>query len=390
MTTEVRYVIGVAAGALLGVMLGIPSFSVDQDTESAPPLFSIYCDTFRSPFAGECVPSGSGIILMLLVGAGVGALAAAALGRLWPTPQQDEGGDADGGSPDKRGALGAVLVQARGRIAAVAQAAGEQRTVSHQSQRSAQTQRSAPSDAGGAPSDVTLAAIDEARSRAAAAAQTAGDQHTPDGAVVSGGDVVLQAAFEISAAVEQRRDSVVRMILSVDNPYAISEEETRRKETIERRLAWTHISDDVREHAQRLGIINLASTAVDRAVEMGWLTSHGTGSKQVLSRTSDPLQAPTPPQPTGGSDQSTAAAPSAESPHQDPVELSEQPDPATDAASSAAEAAATDAASSAAEAAGPEPMMEQYESLIRLHERGVLTDAELQAAKSRLFSDAGR
>ena len=98
MRNEVRYVIGAAIGALLAVMLGVLSFNVDGDTESFPPMFSTYCDFARSQWEGGCVPSGTGIMLMVILGAGMGALVVAALQRRKPTP---DAGAGDSGAQSK-------------------------------------------------------------------------------------------------------------------------------------------------------------------------------------------------------------------------------------------------------------------------------------------------
>ena len=138
MRNEVRYVIGAAIGALLAVMLGVPSFNVDGPRLSLPPLFSTYCDLERSEYERECVPSGTGIMLMVLLGAGMGALVVAALQRRKPMP---EAGAGDSGAQNKDSAVSsgvrAAIVEARSRAAAVARAASEK--------RSAQAQPSAPS-----------------------------------------------------------------------------------------------------------------------------------------------------------------------------------------------------------------------------------------------------
>ena len=73
-----NYVVGAVIGAGLAVLLGIPAFTTDRDTQSEPPLFSTYCDLEQTAWEGECVPSGTGITLVVLIGAGVGALGAAA------------------------------------------------------------------------------------------------------------------------------------------------------------------------------------------------------------------------------------------------------------------------------------------------------------------------
>ena len=387
MRNEVRYVIGAAIGALLAVMLGVPSFNADRYTESEPPLLYTYCDFERSQWEGECVPSGTGIILMVILGAGMGALVVAALQRRKPTP---EAGAGDSGAQNKDSAVSsgvrAAIAEARSRTAAAARAASEK--------RSAQAQPSAPSAFTGeailarsraaaaaraaskrpsaqaqrsAPSAVVGAAIVEARSRTAATAHPADDTRS------SRDDVVLEAAVEISAAVERKRDSFVQSILSAQDPGSMSEETIRHKETIERRLARTHLGDDVSERGTRLGIVNLAGTAVERAVEMGWLRSQGTGPHQLLFRTEIPLEASIPPEATSDSKQSAAASDRAEPLQEEAVEPSEDSDTGT------VEASATERTASES--------LEELESLIRLHERGVLTDAELQAAKSRLLDE---
>ena len=387
MRNEVRYVIGAAIGALLAVMLGVPSFNVDGPRLSLPPLFSTYCDLDRSDDEKRCVPSGTGIMLMVILGAGMGALVVAVLQRRKPTP---DAGAGDSGAQNKDSAVSsgvrAAIVEARSRAAAVARAASER--------PSAQAQPSAPSAFTGeailarsraaaaaraagerpsaqaqpsAPSAVVGAAILEARNR------TAGTAHAADDARSFRDDVVLEAVVEISAAVERKRDSFVQSILSAENPGSMSEETIRRKETIERKFATTYISYDVRMRATRLGIVNLAGTAVDRAVEMGWLRSQGAGSDQLLFRTEIPLEGSIPPEATSDSKESAAASDTAESLQQEAVEPSE------DSVTDTVEASAT-------ERTGPE-LLEELESLIRLHERGVLTDAELQAAKSRLLDE---
>lgn len=270
-----RYVLGAALGAVLALLLGVPAFNTDRDTQSEPLLFSTYCDleAMAREWTAECIPSGSGIAFMVLAGAGVGALAAAALHRRRSTQESESEDDGDPSA------------------------------------------RSGPTPDGGA-ADRRRQEKDKARD-----------------------DVILEAALEISAAVERKRDS------SVD-------------QTIQRKHAMSYISDDVRERGTRLGIINFSGTAVERAVEMGWLRSQGTGTDVILARTSVPLQ-----------DTSDST--------EDASELGE---PDEDADASADRPPTTRSAPDS---------LEELESLIRLHERGVLTDAELEAAKARLLSDNG-
>ena len=270
-----RYVIGAAIGAVLALLLGVPSFNVDRYTESEPPLFSTYCDLERTAWEGECVPSAGGTLGMVVLGAAVGAIAAAALRRRKSTSDT-----ADESSPGAR---------------------------------------SGPIPDGGAV-DRRRREKDKARD-----------------------DVVLAAAQEISAAIERRRDSTVH-------------------QTIQRKSATGYISDEVRDRGTRLAIVNLAGTAVDRALEMGWLRSQDEGPDQLLSRTSRPLPAAsdsTGDAPVADGVESTAAE--SEKPHED-AEVHQDQVPAAKRTGS----------------------LEELESLIRLHERGILTDAELEAAKARL------
>ena len=105
----------------------------------------------------------------------------------------------------------------------------------------------------------------------------------------------------------------------------------------------------------------------------GWLRSQGTGPHQLLFRTEIPLEVSIPPEATSDSKQSAAASDRAEPLQEEAVEPSEDSDTGT------VEASATERTASES--------LEELESLIRLHERGVLTDAELQAAKSRLLDE---
>ena len=267
-----RYVIGAAIGAVLALLLGVPAFNTDRDSQSEPPLFSTYCDleAMAREWADECIPSGGGIAFMVLAGAGVGALAAAAFHRRRSTEESESG---DEGSPGARSEL--------------------------------------TPDAGAA--ERRRQERDRARD-----------------------EVILEAALEISAAVERKRDSSVH-------------------QTIQRKFATSFLSDDVRERGTRLSIINLAGTAVERALELGWLRSQGSGPDEVLARTSIPLQV------AGDSDE----------------DVSQSGEPVEDA----------DASTDQAPTRRSDPdSLEELESLIRLHERGVLTDVELKAAKARLLS----
>lgn len=56
------------AGAITGILVGIPSFTVDRGTRSKPPFFDVYC-TEVSYLAGACRVSPGGILLMAFLGA---------------------------------------------------------------------------------------------------------------------------------------------------------------------------------------------------------------------------------------------------------------------------------------------------------------------------------
>ena len=276
-----RYAIGAAIGAVLALLLGVPSFSVDRYTESEPPLFSTYCDLERTARERECVPSGGGTMAMVLLGAAIGAVGAAALRRRTSTSDRDAAGRAS---------------------------ASEQ-------------------------------------SDAHAPASTAEDKQKQQEQDDARDEVILEAALEISAAVDKRSD-----------------------QTIRRKDASTYISDAVRGRGSHLGIINLAGTAVDRAIDIGVLRTIGApGPEGLIARTSRPLV------PTSGLDShDDALASHAESTQEGSA------DPSRDAGAPADQPSETSRAA-------PE-LLEELESLIRLHERGILTDAELEAAKARLIN----
>ena len=62
---------GAIAGAVVGVLLGIPSFTIGSDAGSEPPLFNMYCSD-SSYFVGKC-NVGPGTLLVIVVLAAVGA-----------------------------------------------------------------------------------------------------------------------------------------------------------------------------------------------------------------------------------------------------------------------------------------------------------------------------
>ena len=266
-----RYGIGAVVGALLALLLGMASFA-DDDPETRPPLFSVYCEFLESALAQRCVPRASGVLLMLSLGAGVGTVGAAVSLRLRPP-----GSTAEDAS------------------------------------RSAEPQ-----------------------GRAATLSQRSGDEDRED--------VVVKAALDISAAVEKRHADRARVL------------------TIRRKDASTYISDDVRDRAARLGVVNLAGSAVERALEMGLLQSWDTGPEASLAL------GPVAPSAAVGSDAGAATREPPESgePGQSPRAVSDR-------------AAETERATPSA--------LDEIETLIRLHERGTITDAELAAARARLLNN---
>ena len=159
--------------------------------------------------------------------------------------------------------------------------------------------------------------------------------------------VVLEAALEVSAAVEKRCDSG-----------------GAHDQTIERRFASQDISQDVRDRAARLSIVNLPGTAVEHALDMGWLRGQGTGPHQILFRTSAPL--PT----LSGSGESSLSSTRASSSDSEPDGYHEDTKPDTQ-------------QTPPAERTEP-ATLQDLESLTRLHERGLLNDDEFETAKSRL------
>ena len=262
-----RYGIGAVVGALLALLLGVASFA-DDDPETRPPLYSVYCDFLESALAQRCVPKASGVLLMLSLGAAVGTVGAAVSLRLRP-PAEDASRSAE-----PRG-------------------------------------RATPSRRSG----------DEDRE-----------------------DVVVKAALDISAAVEKRHADRARIL------------------TIRRKDASTYISDDVRDRAARLGVVNLAGSAVERALEMGLLQSWDTGPEASLAL------GPVAPSAAAGSD---AGAATREPPESGETGQSPRAVPAR--------AAETESAAPTA--------LDEIETLIRLHERGTITDAELAAARARLLNN---
>ena len=288
-----QYGIGAVIGALLAVLLGIPSFTIDRQAYVEPPLFRIYCDlnqTDRWDF--KCVP-GAGTAVIILTGAALGAVGGSAFRRRRSdpsptiksaTPRSREQSESQFYNPK------AAYLEPQRRTAAVVPAADERR---------------------------------DARD-----------------------NVILAAALELSDALQRRR-------LQTGVP------------AIPRKFATKYFTDELRDRATLVGVADLADAAVERAVAMGWLTSQGSGANQALARTSNPLPATSDSIEGEASDRGESTDAERVKPHT---------------------AENADASSDQAPAAKPtEPAsLEELESLIRLHERGILTDAELEAAKARL------
>ena len=158
-------------------------------------------------------------------------------------------------------------------------------------------------------------------------------------------DVIFEAAVEIVAAVAKKHA------------------DGARDPTIRRKDAWRHVNSGLISRAVELRISSPAGSAVDHALEMGWLTSRGSGPEAslALGRTAPPEAAGTG---TGAatSDQATSA----------PERTGRGPQPSS---------------ATADETKRAPGVFDEFENLIRLHERGTITDAELAAARARLLGN---
>lgn len=268
-----RYGIGAAIGALLAVLLGIPSFTIDREANTEPPLFRVYCDLNKTDFWDfKCVP-GVGTAAIILTGAGLGAIGAAAFRR--------------------------------------------------------RTSR---------PSRTATEITHTARKR------TDSGSYAGLGSRID--DLVQEAARDLAR--------------KIDN---------YNYKSINHSSVYQHIDRSLRERARALGIGDLAKRALDTAIEDGTLR-HETGLTSRVSRTSRPLVSEVE---LAASATSSDHAPA---PQEDPARSS------------------SDAATPTGQASGTEPTTperpDELESLIRLNERGILTDAELEAARARLLRGPGR
>ena len=267
-----RYGIGAAVGALLAVLLGIPSFTIDREANAEPPLFRVYCDLNQTDYWDfKCVP-GAGTAAIILAGAGLGAIGATAFRRRKPGP-----------SP-------------------------------------------------------------------AATGTTHTAQKQPDSGSFAG------YGSKIDDLVQEAGRYLARKIDSHEN------------KSVAHSSIYLHIDKPLRERARALGIGDLAKRALDAAIEDGMLRRE-TGLNPRVSRTSQPLASQEEPAASATSSDHAPAR------HEDP-------------AKSSSHAAAPVGQASEKEGTAP-ALLEELENLIRLHERGILTDAELEAAKARLLSTDG-
>lgn len=159
------------------------------------------------------------------------------------------------------------------------------------------------------------------------------------------------------------RDAALALALAVENS---------RTRTIRWRDAGQFLDDGLRRRASRAGVLNLPGESLTAAIEQGLLMLLDRKAPDArVARTSEPL-------PELGSPDT------ADGGEADENSQGQQPQPA------ATEPAAADSSVQTAAAPEPEPdgqdaqLLENLESLIRMHERGVLSDDELEAAKRRL------
>ena len=174
------------------------------------------------------------------------------------------------------------------------------------------------------------------------------------------------AEVEPDDDIVQRPEDVIQDAVNIIS-WAVENSHTR---TIRWRDAGQLLDQGIRRRASKAGILNLAGDSLTAAIEQGllMLLDHKAPDARV-ARTSQPLPA------LGSPD--TAAEPDEDSENQE----TDQADTETAAANQTETAAAPEL-----ETAEQDPkLLENLEALIRMHERGVLSDAELEAAKGRLL-----
>ena len=180
--------------------------------------------------------------------------------------------------------------------------------------------------------------------------QTGAGTAPEDGIDEDADDVVRDAALALAWAIENSRTRTIRW-----------------------RDAGQFLGDGFRRRASRAGVLNLPGESLTAAIEQGLLMLLDRKAPDArVARTSAPL--PELGSTASGDETDDGAGEDSQS---------QEPNRATIETAAAGKAAT-------AEAPQPEPdgqdpqLLENLESLIRMHERGVLSDAELEAAKRRL------
>lgn len=169
------------------------------------------------------------------------------------------------------------------------------------------------------------------------------------------------AGAELDDSIDERAEDVVQ-----DAAHIVSHAvENSRTRTIRWRDAGQLLDQDIRRRASRAGVINLAGDAVTAAIEQGLLMLLDRKAPDArVARTTQPLPV-----------LETLDAADAED------------EESQDQAAVQADTAITKTAATAEPGTDEQDphLLENLEALIRMHERGVLTDAEMEAAKRRLL-----
>lgn len=95
---------------------------------------------------------------------------------------------------------------------------------------------------------------------------------------------------ESDPADPQTRDDVIQELALALSHELQMKHGLAGKQTIRRKGVMLYVSDDLRDRARQLNI-SVPFAVVDRALEMGWLSTQTLGSDEVLSRTSKQLPA---------------------------------------------------------------------------------------------------